>query len=263
VIVSRNHGNPACHVCISSIPQTTLRRRRPRCGPRLDPRGRCVRGPAHGPRRRLHRADAVLRGGRVGHRRAAAGGWLRLVLPVEQVPRRAYDVPRLEVPLRRRLADRQKQLRCVRLRMPTANHLRNYECIEGRRVLQCYASPPAFDRDGVPDNGCETNAGTDDNCTGCGDECLDPTKPCVNRGDIFDYGCGCVGDQRFCEKPVLQCVDTKSDDRNCGACGNACDSRGDGGTPPPIPISDAAIATAAFQMQFEFRQLRRQRFERL
>jgi hypothetical protein len=103
-----------------------------------------------------------------------------------------------------------------------------YECIEGRCVLKCGSS--AFDCDGFNENGCETSPGSNDNCSACGDRCLDPAKPCVDRNfPDGDFGCGCEPGRAYCNGG---CVDPKTDNDNCGACGNVCSRNGDGGTPP-------------------------------
>ncbi|MBN9163262.1 MAG: hypothetical protein BGO98_32770 [Myxococcales bacterium 68-20] len=105
-----------------------------------------------------------------------------------------------------------------------------YECIDGHCVLQCDISYNR-DCDGFDDNGCETRLGTNDNCTGCGDKCLDPANPCVQRSSApGDYGCGCGAGRLYCNG---KCVDPKGDDQNCGGCGNVCDPSGDGGASRP------------------------------
>ncbi len=103
-----------------------------------------------------------------------------------------------------------------------------YECVAGRCVLQCATNPLTLDCDGIDENGCETQTGTNENCAACGDTCLDPAKPCVDRSTGLgppDYGCGCIGDLIYCNG---KCVDPKRDDENCGACGTKCDPS-DGG----------------------------------
>lgn len=105
-----------------------------------------------------------------------------------------------------------------------------HECIEGRCVMQCSSS--SFDCDGLPDNGCEASAASNDSCNGCGVKCLDPAKPCVDRSmNSTDYGCGCHGDDLLCieEQGIPRCRDGTKDDNNCGACGNVCDPAGSGG----------------------------------
>jgi hypothetical protein len=107
----------------------------------------------------------------------------------------------------------------------------SFACNEGRCVMTCMSFPMKFDCDGIVDNGCETPGNTNDNCTACGDTCLDPANPCVQRAP-FEFGCGCLGGFMACADPFLRCVDTKKDDTNCGTCGKACDPTGDGGVPP-------------------------------
>ncbi len=116
---------------------------------------------------------------------------------------------------------------------PNKTPTETYECIEGRCVLQCKSSRPRYlDCDGFDENGCETRAGSNDNCNACGDKCLDPAKPCVLRNAQADeFGCGCEGSSIYCSG---QCVDPKRDDRNCGTCGNVCSRSGDGG---PLPAN--------------------------
>jgi hypothetical protein len=108
-----------------------------------------------------------------------------------------------------------------------------YECLEGRCVLRCSVHPVTLDCDGIDDNGCETDPGGNDHCTACGDTCLDPTKPCAVRTTDPDFGCGCTGDRIYCADAYPNCLDPKTDDGNCGGCGNVCDRTGDGGGPPP------------------------------
>lgn len=111
---------------------------------------------------------------------------------------------------------------------PVETNGETYECVAGRCVLHCVANPLTLDCDGIDENGCETRPGTNENCAACGDRCLDPAKPCVNRNPGLgpaDYGCGCVGDLIYCNE---NCTSPKRDDENCGACGTKCDRSGDG-----------------------------------
>lgn len=100
-----------------------------------------------------------------------------------------------------------------------------YECVEGHCVMQCNNTDVSvLDCDGVSDNGCETDAISNDNCGACGNKCLDPAKPCVARDpNRTDIGCGCHGGDLPC---FGRCVSPEIDDRNCGACGNRCDPAG-------------------------------------
>lgn len=83
------------------------------------------------------------------------------------------------------------------------------------------------DCNGSIEDGCETTIGTNDNCSDCGDVCLDPTRPCVSLGSDT-YQCGCPSGQTLCTGRV--CSDLSANDKNCGACGQACDPSG-GGAP--------------------------------
>ncbi|WP_146651450.1 hypothetical protein [Labilithrix luteola] len=111
-------------------------------------------------------------------------------------------------------------------RCPSATNSETFECVEGRCVMQCETQRPMFDCDGIPDNGCEIMANTNDHCGACGVKCLDPAKQCVTRDFTgADVGCGCRGADLDCRG---WCVDGRNDDYNCGACDNACDPTGDG-----------------------------------
>ncbi len=115
------------------------------------------------------------------------------------------------------------------VRCPAATNREIYECVDGRCVMQCQTFDPTFDCDGVPDNGCETMANTNEACGACGIKCSDPAKPCVQRSVYsFDVGCGCLGQDLYCSGA---CKKGQVDDRNCGSCGTVCDPGGDGGTP--------------------------------
>jgi hypothetical protein len=98
-----------------------------------------------------------------------------------------------------------------------------YECVEGRCAMVCWNGVVA-DCDHAPDNGCETQLGTSDNCGFCGDKC-DASKPCI------EGKCGCDEWSTYCPT-VKKCIDTDIEDTHCGACGNACElTNGD----PPLP----------------------------
>ena len=105
-----------------------------------------------------------------------------------------------------------------------------YVCVEGRCELVCNALQ-ALNCDGVPDNGCETNPLSNDNCGYCGNQCP-ADNPCIDRGQ-GNYACGCKPGEINCGGSA-PCIDPSRDDANCGACGNACPPQGDGTvTPPP------------------------------
>jgi len=103
-----------------------------------------------------------------------------------------------------------------------------YECSEGHCLLACDPLTNKLDCDGIPDNGCEADITTNDNCGGCGVKCADPEKPCLKVGP--EYHCGCPADQIYCGG---KCVDPRTDDDNCGGCNIVCDPAGDGGALPP------------------------------
>jgi hypothetical protein len=104
-----------------------------------------------------------------------------------------------------------------------------FSCVEGKCAMSC-ASRDDLDCNGELDDGCETPLGTNDDCNACGDKCLDPNKPCMWDPVGKSGTCGC-------KDPKLthcsSCVDLKTADTDCGACGNSCPSTGDGGVTPP------------------------------
>lgn len=106
---------------------------------------------------------------------------------------------------------------------------RGYICTEGRCMLSCN-NTNEFDCDGIPDNGCEAKALSNDNCGYCGNKCP-ADKPCVERG-IQDIACGCKPGLLYCGG-FAPCIDPSQDDKNCGACGNACPPEGDGAYEAP------------------------------
>jgi hypothetical protein len=110
-----------------------------------------------------------------------------------------------------------------------------FECIEGRCELTCgTGTPPLFDCDGLPDNGCETEATTNEHCGACGVVCTDPAKPCAGKKSGGGFACGCAPTELYCPAGnTLQCVNGMSDDNNCGACKNKCPEALEGITPPP------------------------------
>lgn len=109
-----------------------------------------------------------------------------------------------------------------------------FRCIDGTCVMSCGTEATSnIDCDGIPDNGCETKPTTNDNCGGCGIACTDPDKSCIYTSQ--GYRCGCPDGMIRCFDPNFGdlCFDPKTDDANCGGCGNACDPAGDGSEPPP------------------------------
>lgn len=105
----------------------------------------------------------------------------------------------------------------------------SFSCNAGKCIMTC-TSHDALDCNGDLDDGCETKLGTNDNCNGCGETCPDPAKPCVWDPLANTGTCGCKDpSQTRCSGA---CVDVKSSDQNCGACGKSCNPAGDGGTPP-------------------------------
>ncbi|MBN9168017.1 MAG: hypothetical protein BGO98_13495 [Myxococcales bacterium 68-20] len=115
---------------------------------------------------------------------------------------------------------------------PASTFNEHFSCVDGQCVMTCSFAglQPRLDCDGVPDNGCETISGTNDNCGACGVKCPDPDYPCIMGK------CGCPSGLTLCDLPpewgFNLCLNTNSDDENCGACFNACDPAGDGGVRP-------------------------------
>ncbi|MDF2697657.1 MAG: hypothetical protein K0S65_6040, partial [Labilithrix sp.] len=131
------------------------------------------------------------------------------------------------------LADRRNCGECGRV-CPGSLNGASFECIDGKCQLACGASPPARDCDGIPDNGCEASLLSNDNCGGCGIKCTDPNKPCINKPS--GPSCGCGADQLYCYDADFDtsfCVDPRSSDKHCSACGNACNPDGPTGERPP------------------------------
>ncbi len=106
---------------------------------------------------------------------------------------------------------------------PQGGGSESYVCVEGECTMKC--TDHAFDCDGLPDNGCEARASSRESCGGCGIKCEDPDKPCVRETNSSPYECGCPWGKTACGG---RCVDVQSDERNCSACGVACDPTGPG-----------------------------------
>jgi hypothetical protein len=104
-----------------------------------------------------------------------------------------------------------------------------FSCVSGKCAMRCVAQEYAWNADcnGLLDDQCEVRLGTNDNCNGCGDTCPDPAKPCVFDETSGKGKCGCDAGYLHCGS----CVDPKSADDHCGACGTACDPTA-GGLPP-------------------------------
>ena len=121
---------------------------------------------------------------------------------------------------------------------PRATGREHFLCVEGECTMLCSTgnnSLPFYDCDGLVDNGCEVVPNNDDHCGGCNIKCdtaTDPTQACLSyfdKNNQFVFSCGCPSELTFCN---FQCVDTRFDDKNCGACGNECSPTGG---PQPTP----------------------------
>lgn len=110
----------------------------------------------------------------------------------------------------------------------------SFSCVGGVCVMTCteifrevYA-----DCDGIPDNGCESRLGSPTACGGCGKACP-AGEPCVKDE------CGCPPPFTNCGG---RCVDLKTNDYECGACGVAC-APDDPEPPPPHAYYGCAEST--------------------
>jgi hypothetical protein len=85
------------------------------------------------------------------------------------------------------------------------------------------------DCDSVAQNGCETDTTKTTNCGACGNKCKTDTPFCNRPSDGGDAGASaqctiaCAPPTEVCGGDT--CTDKKTDENNCGACGNVC--------PPP------------------------------
>jgi len=80
-------------------------------------------------------------------------------------------------------------------------------------------------------DGCEVALYTNENCSGCNDNCAAQQMVCgidLNKGLHFAPRCNCPEGQTFCVMydfmvpPMGVCADFTSDLLNCGGCGRAC-----------------------------------------
>ena len=97
-------------------------------------------------------------------------------------------------------------------------------CVEGTCAYECMDSTRYADCNGILDDGCEVELTADPrNCGGCGIEC--------SAGDRCIEGiCGCPSGMKDCGGT---CVDTRTSDDNCNACGNVCQTPPDACDPLP------------------------------
>lgn len=103
-----------------------------------------------------------------------------------------------------------------------------WDCIQGKCQMLCTDSLHR-DCDGFVENGCETTVDTVQNCGNCGAACPD--------------GYACDSYTRTCYDPRClapavtcgaACVDTNSDDYNCGACNTVCNQYPRDASAPPF-----------------------------
>jgi Mg-chelatase subunit ChlD len=99
-------------------------------------------------------------------------------------------------------------------------------CVQGTCTLACISGFANCDND--LSNGCEVNLGTNiDNCGFCGNACTSQGETqalCISGQCTLQ----CQGTQRDCNLNSADgCeVDTSSDAKNCGTCGNVCENNG-------------------------------------
>ncbi len=102
----------------------------------------------------------------------------------------------------------------------------NWWCVDGQCTFGCSNSATSArmaNCDGDPTNGCEADVDGDvNNCGDCGLKC--PSGELCFKGQCNDP-CTLAG---MPDKCGGQCTNLLTDDRNCGACGTACDPTGPG-----------------------------------
>src|SRR5690606_4777396 len=81
-----------------------------------------------------------------------------------------------------------------------------FTCVDGTCRMDCQSG--FGDCDGIPDNGCETDLGSPENCGACGVTCA-PGEHCINGV------CGCTPPEVPCDG---FCTDLRSSVDHCGAC---------------------------------------------
>ncbi|MDF2695579.1 MAG: Tryptophan synthase alpha chain [Labilithrix sp.] len=93
-----------------------------------------------------------------------------------------------------------------------------FACVDRKCTMRCQSG--FGDCDGIPDNGCEVDLATAENCGACGAACA-PGVPCV-QGQ-----CGCAVPEVLCNG---SCADLQRSYEHCGACDSPCN---DPAPPPP------------------------------
>jgi hypothetical protein len=105
-------------------------------------------------------------------------------------------------------------------------------CARGACVLGSVGCLPGRgDCNGVVTDGCEALLNSAARCGSCVESCREPTPNCgVSAAAPSGYACvsGCVAPSPT--RCGTSCVNTDTDARNCGACGNVCPAGGAGAT---------------------------------
>ncbi|AKV00311.1 hypothetical protein AKJ09_06974 [Labilithrix luteola] len=111
-----------------------------------------------------------------------------------------------------------------------------WSCVDGKCAFSC-DDPRYRNCDGNPTNGCETRANDNTNCGACGHVCPADT---VCTGAACKPVCEAAGFPDDCAPPDFpdqhNCTDKRTDNDNCGVCGNRCDPTGPG--LPALPTND-------------------------